>query len=754
MPENRPQATLPPFLRWLFETYYDQLKLPELEGSRQFREFINSLDIRNIQLSGVSRIQAFQIIKLGYPLRRAGYAVSTSVVRVRNPESPDRPLETYYAYAYWPYHSKTPEYICVSPTYTSCDGEYRNRFIWFEQFLAGYETNSELLSPIEARLLEAIGRGEIELDTHFFPEDFHWTSRDAAIAFAHETRLCLKTLVVCIALEVEKGVQKHAPPEYIQITRILHTMCASLLDWDGATSVKLFVFRTGLVDRFTMCGQKIMPLTVREALQVGDINFAPWREAWVAQRATDLIVNGVAPTFPIYNNWTYLSGVTRDLFENRAMRARYDRSQHASAIVENLRRARNHTENLAEKDYRIGQLDAQIYETLRYAQDFVLLSELAVCMTCEDVGRTVWAFPDYVRGYPYRVSPAYTRIYANPGMQARYLFDLCYGAHVMHTHLGAIHGDLHGNNMTIFRLTETPTIKNPVIAYATQLKGACRGEADTYVFPHDGLFACLIDYSRTILGPSARPAIVAETDEVFSARFYRDQTSRALRMLHFYAPSYTEKHQKKIKGLMYTDFDALFKVMTAVDFLAIGRNYGALLKEMASRQDAPPLPGEKTTIEVAPAGIEIAAEIENRALEHLIAGLASLVEGRHPQVESLYAGDTIIPAVFADYRYPSWVRESPVEFPLDQATLVDVYNSQAPLTYSGKDYARFPPWARFEDLEQHLGDQKIANVTADRGSRPFLESRDLGEYLSVLLERVRHDINDKPAAATSSWIMD
>ena len=761
------------FVQWVYETYRDQLRLGEVEGSRKFHEFIESMGIETFPLSGAVRVQSFHIMKFGYPLRRAGYVTAVLSASVFAPGSTTRQDEAYFAYAYWPRgEEKTgePEYICISPTFDSRDGEYRHRFIWYKQFLEGYDALGSLLAPIEQYLLEAIGDDELGVDLLFYPGgDKGRRAPSGPVTYAESSRLGIKALAVALAVDANRArdqtLQNHATPAYATVMRALYARCPELASGSTTETMDLLdVFVTGKSNQNlrTQCGQKLVPLTIRESLQTGDINFAPWREVWVGQRATDLVVNGVAPMFSIFNNWTYLDGVDRNLFENKAMHDRYDRSVKAEAVNESLRRARAAVGSDAETDYRMGLLDGHVWKAIEYAQDYVLLTDLAMCTTSEYVGMTVRTVPDVVRRSR-QVSPAYLRMFADPALQARYLFDLCYGAHVLHTRVGAVHADLHLNNMTIFEhesqyvpSTSGDTASfweryaNPTIAYIA----GPRGEADTYVFPHDGRFASLIDFSRAIIGPTARPQIATESGEAFAAGFYRSQVSRVLRVLHHYIPGFVAKNQEMVKGLLLSDFDTMFRVLTAVDFLAIGRNYGALLRELAAEKRRK---GDFRVLEVAPEGIALAARIEQIALEHLVVNLTELVSAKGSRREIEHAGDRVLPGTFDEFRYSAWVgaaeeTKSDRPYALREATLTDVYNAAAPLEYSGSDYARFPPWAKFDDLERHLGGIKIAQVTADRGERPFLRSQDLDGYLTVLQEQVRRGLEDSPAAETSSWI--
>ena len=754
-----------PFMRWVYETYHDQQRLSQLDGSKKFKRFITSADIETFPLSGARRVQSFHIIKFGYPMRRAGYLTAAFVVRVRE-ASPDTlleactPHEAYYAYAYWPRDlekdisaEELPEYLCLSPTFTSSDGEYRHSFLWFKQFQEGYEALAEKLGPIESLVLEEIQKCEIAIEQMFYPND------PVLNYVESRQRVGLKALVATLAVNAvrarEKTLQAHASAGYVRVMEVLYARCKNVFkSWSDADRAEMSVFETGMPDQphRTQCGQKLIPLTIHEALWVGNINFGPWREMWVNEKVTELVVNSVAPMFSIFNNWAFLNGTNPTLFENRKILHRFGRSRLTENVAELVREARVviRQSRAAETDPGMGQLDAILFQAAKYAQDSLLLTDLAVCATGEHVGNTIGSVPEIV-SRSRTVSPAFDRMFKNPAMQARYLFDLCYGAHVLHTRVGAIHSDLHLNNMTLYELsnqfqgtaaadgiTYAPRYANPLIAYVA----GPRGEADTYVFPHDGWFACLIDFSRAILGPGTRTAIVAESGESFATTFYRSQFSRILRVLEHYVPDLYQTHQEKIKGALFGDFDTFFRVLTAIDFMAIGRNYGALLK--------------KAPLEVNPVGIETAREIERRAAAHLADSLARLVEGPKDGDRIPHAGDIVIPSVFGGYRYPAWEsRSAPAGIRLSRATLVDVYNSKAPLDYSGSDPARFPPWANLDVLTRHLGEIKIGVVTSGRGDRPFLESRNPSEYLSVLQAQIRQkrDKDEESRIDAPPWVL-
>lgn len=761
------------FVRWIHETYFGQLGLADLEGGRKYRQFIESPDAKHHMVSGAFRVQAFHIIKYGYPMRRAGYDVAVFSVKAGGDKDPP----AFYAYAYWPLAEGAqgvskdtagddapgaPEYVCYSPTFESRDGEYRHHFLWYPQFAEAMEKAAFLGEAVEEKLLAAIRDGKIEIDVRPYGED---TERVAA--YCADSRIAIQLLTACVLNGPMRKIgtyhQSHVLESYKKVVdkvfKLAGGVVPKITDEQMADWARL---ETGQPHaNFTQCGQKLTPLTLREATHLGDINYAAWREVYVNNLATELVINGVSPCFPIFGNWSYVTGADRRLFEGRPMRERYDRGNQAVGALESLREARARIKERASSDYRAGQLDAHIYESIVYALDFLVMSRFAMCSTSEFVGYTLRSVPTIIRRRRL-VNPAYLRLFSCPIMTARYLFDLCYSTHALHTRVGAIHADLHMNNVTINPFAprwdlfvgrepqERPT-RNPVIAFVA----GPRGEADTYVFPHDGFFATVIDFSRAILGPTARERLVAEKGEAYAVAFYRNQVGRALRVIHHYVPSFATKHQEKLKGLLLSDPEIMFRVMTAVDFLSVGRDFVALFRHVAETEGA--AKGARNPIKLG-GGARLAERLERAALEHLVARLSDLVTGRarRDPAEYPHIGTVLLPVVFRDYRFSVWaqgrgaLKDTPAE-----STLVDVYSTESKTHYSSTDPANFPPWARLDVVEKNLdGKVKMIDVTADRGERPFLRAHDPDSLLDVLIERARHDVerHDHPADATSSWI--
>lgn len=756
------------FARWIFDTYKGQLALGDVPGGRRYRKFISGMDFSTCPVSGLGRIQKFQIVKFEYPLAHAGYSVGVFSFDLKG----DTPRSN-YAYAYWRGAGGDPEYICLSPTFESRDGEYRERFIWYPNFDKAYADLTTRLSALERVLLRLAEDGRLELGVDIYPE----AAAADLVAAADERRLAIRALAGTLLPDVESKnmsgeriYQTHTSSAY---TRLIETVAAAYKK--AATpppptlseTFRIVALVTGRVGHpsLTECGQKLVPLSVRQASQVGDVSFAPWREVWTSRKATDLVINGVAPNFPIFDNWTYLNGVHRHLFENPSMMYQYTRSDRSRVVASDIRAARGRLPDV-ETDYHMGQFDTRIYDSLVYAQDYLILTDLALCMVSEFVGPTWRSRADVLIGSSDREGATSQRLITGllrePARGARYLFDLCYGAHALHTRTGCVHTDLHLNNMTLFsvgtRLVQSETPEGRIVeeeilpdtSSIVYIAGP-RGAVDTYVFPHDGWYSFIIDFSRVILGPGAAADLTAEHGAAYTETFYRRQANRVLRTLHRYAPTFVEKNQEKIKGAILANFDQVFEALTAVDFLAIGHNMGLLWEEL-SRVEG---------LEVAPENLELPRRLERVARRHLVERLAAIVgEGDGapgapgapgPTALSGPPGPAILSEVFGDYSYPV-LAQAPGN-PLQETMVTDVYNVTAPMPYSGSDYSRYPPWARFDMLKKQLKGIPVEELTAGRTPREFFAAlRSSGLFDALVEEAAAEASLDSPGAATSSWI--
>ena len=785
------------FLTWIFETYKGILKLDKIEGGKAYKKFMDGFKQKTFILSGVTRIQSYHTIKYGFPTRHAGYISATFYISLPNSKNVE---DVNIGYCLWQrniegYAVKTevqetiygsgavtggaddvevvheysePEYLCMSPTYESKDGEYHHNLIWYKQFEEEYAKITELVGELELLVLNAIKEGDIGIKVKFYPDD---TQHDehGPMQFVDDHRLGIKALIAYFVSSYIHGYtfyQVHTVQSQVDLFdglyKIFKPFCKKyLLDYVNRKKMYMFVHGFSNVMLRAQSGLKMIPLTVKEVQVEDDINYAPWRELYITAKASSLLSNIVTPGVPIFGNWTYLNGVNHEFLSNTSMKQKYLRSNKSIAMKEGLNDARGIAGAIPGDDDEFVRLDKYMYDSIDYIQESIELSNIVLCMVVEHTGFTMGSQFNQVINNSLVFDQRLASAFSNKHYQLKTLFELCYTANALHTKSGIVHGDLHINNMTILEKESVEDIldmkgnavkngydiKNPTIAYIVSSKG----EIDTYLFPYNGLYPIIIDYSRSILGESARAEIVERHGGPYAEGFYRSQVNRALRTFNKYLPKYTQKNQTAMKGLLYTNFEDMFKLLACVDFMSIGRNMSLYWKDCKNHKR---IPMNVRTIPICEDGIKIGKLIENWALEHMMMGLSELVGTKGKTTKTIYfPGPIIMRKAFKHYSYLEWANgKYEHEFKLQDATLTDVYTTANDIIYDGMEYEKFPPFNKMDMLSKKLTGMPIGAVSNGRGFQPFIDSRKPNNYMEVIVEEVRRDSDMKPAAASSSWV--
>lgn len=720
-------------IEWYAHQYNTSVGIANIDGTKPFKKFIANFPVRSIDperpfpLTGRIRMSKFLELKMKFPLGAKGYFCSVMSAKIGKNSS------THYAYAYWRKDSQTtvPEYICISHTFNSCDGEYRQRFIRGQIFMDIHEKYIDMIAPLEEKIIDMIGKNKLKLNTRVYPEN------DNIIDQINDKRLLILAFATSIILDIANinsgYMMSHINSSYIAIMAKIILMHPEILTISACTDViltRLFIYESE-----TRCGQKIVPMFLRETMQPFDYNLAIWRELAVTQLVGDLVINYISPSFAIYNQWSYIEDVDAALFENSIMETRYKRGYAVDISLNSLREARSNLRNTAQ-NYATEELNAHMYESIEYAQSYLLMSSVAMLHTMEDIGWTMGSLPNYIR-YSKNQYLTIINAFSTIDTAACYIFELVYAAHCLHTKIKVAHTDLHTNNMTLNswagihdELMLKKYYDSPVIAYII----GPSGESDTYIFPATGITACIIDYSRCIIGPSF--AFNESHSQQYIVNFYRDQVNRIMRTFHRYVPEYVEAHQNEIKAAILSNFKSIFPVLCAIDFISIGASIGAVLS-------SPKGENEFCEFKVSPEALKLAQQVEDLGRELLITGLHEIINKGNP---INFPGLEVINRLFDKWKYTTQKNNS--------MQLVDAYNYNNELKYSGCDYAKYPPWARLDQIELHLGDIKMTDLFA-RGVDPFLATLHPNVQIEVVAEKTRaaqEKIDGKPISTASSWI--
>lgn len=649
----------------------------------------------------------------------------------------------------------THEFVCTGPTYRSQDGEYRHRFIGYDQFVQLFEKYSEIFSSVEQMVVDKLASGKLQFYADFYYPRGCKVETKYMNEFVNNTRIAIKLYTIAWIRDYHiihlKIPENHMNPAYQYIiyqTEDLPTyneVSEKLKD----TTYENLVKRCELyyqdvndpefnVQRLS-CGQKIFPLTVLEAIREGDINYSVWREMYITNLLSNLVLNMVCPSFPFIGSWFYIQNSHAGLFDNISMFEKYKHSDIATEVSRQLREVDRY--NYYSRDRQSGalsgkflQLSKNINKAVVYADSDIRLTNLSVCVTSEYVGRTLRDVPNIIaQGLHYH---GLDLLFTSEDYFCKHMFEYIYAFYCMNTRLGVIHGDLHMNNVTIYRLYEMvdlngkPLITDPMIMYiladskktgaheiysagsAESVKGAGKynskdtskgvgkkentskkessdkknrelpsydtsNETRSYVFPHNGLFSMVIDLSRAVIGDVRR--LENEFGAMYAEAYFRDQQNRLLHIINQNFPTVIESSHATIVRLVSDNFPLMFKIISCVDVFTVMSN----IKSMFSIDDV-----------FTQGNVKLADGIAAR-LERLISLSSQLffeninkaIDGEITSPDEIeWPNFVILRTVFADYN-----RKVP-----EGANLVEIFRSNCDMKYDIGDYDNWGPLVSLE----------------------------------------------------------
>jgi hypothetical protein len=360
-----------------------------------------------------------------------------------------------------------------------------------------------------------------------------------------------------------------------------------------------------------------------------------------------------------------------------------------------------------------------------------------MCRVDEFAGLTLATIPKTVRSATI-VPPYYHNFLTNKDMFYKYMFDLLYGCHVLHKRVGVIHLDLHLNNMTIMEVDNSfydthikvgkgidkityNRDKESFISYILD------GQKETYIFPYDGYCGTLIDFSDSVL--SERFLLFANKfiekynfkDMVqYEQDYIYEKLSSAL--------SYVGRNEKKIRAALITDFELMFKAITAIDFVSITRNLRMTFeKELEKPKDMEHL--RKFYVESFV--LDALKDMEDTSLEFLLSNMQRVVSGDTDKVE--FVGDVLLPKFFSNYMYLKWDKSR-----LSNGIIHEVYSFNAPWKYSCAKQEHYPPWAQKDIVIKKFG-QETANELIGAGTISKSFERDV--HLAFIIESLGSKYN-------------
>lgn len=637
-------------------------------------------------------------------------------------------------------------YACCSPTFRSQDGEYRHRFQPWPRFQEIWDKYYEFFEPIEKMIVERVESGAKSFQVDFFYPDGVEVNQRKFEDDVNVKRIAIKLFVMawfCDFFRIHnKIMENHINPAYQYIVYQAKDIpiYQSIVDKIGANQYRLIIHR---ISRWYQninnpdyniaeieCGQKLFPVTVFEAIKTGDINFSIWRELYINNMCSDLVLNMISPSFPFINNWFYVQNAHGGMFDNIAMHDKYTHGEIAADISTQLRNTDKYNYNSGDRtkgpvNSDFMRLSRHIQKSIIYADSAIRLTDLSICITNEHVGRTLRDIPVLVANPQY--APGYDLAFADLDTFSKHMFEFIYGFYCMNTKIGVFHGDLHLNNATLFKLYTMKEgarsfVDNPHIAYILS--------DDVYLFPHYGIFGMIIDYSRAVIGDKSR--LERDFGEKFADQYFKEQRTNMMRVIHHYFTKFYEKNRDALEGLILNNFQLMFKILSAVDAYSISTNLAAMfsIDELFTRGK----------IKLVPGATKLLAKLGSTAEAITLDNLQKALDGKIKLVDDIeWPNLVLIRRCFEEYRI------LPEELTKHRdANVVEIFNYNNEVKYS---VAEYDTWGPLLSITKDIELMRKHKVPIDEGTREWMEfakldeSKEMDEIVSKYVELESESIN-------------
>lgn len=690
------------------------------------------------------------------PVNEIGYsAVVFRGTRVVINDDKHDHIDAVYAMAYLSVSSDDkyvyicPKFVCTGPTYTSRDGEYRPRFVPFRQILEAKECYPDVWASAEDHLMKRVGsthhedeldenlcipklatggtetdlkKGDLMLSAVVFPTPEHEQYADVISEWANDSRMAIHLFISAWlhdGFAINAGTpENHMNAAYkimlydIDDKLFFDKWCTRSDKWKLSTCMCYISYlqtdtKPPGATNVTMLGQKLIPLTIQEVVTV-DVALGVWKELILGKLCSDLVLNGIAPGFPLYGGWFYLQGTDRRLYDNIAMYEKFEVGDEIIRVNDMLAEAKALVwRDGAAASADLDLLAKQINEAMRFSASYVSITDVSLSIITEYVGRTVRDLPTLVREKnrdPRMANWDIIHMFSRPGVFIKYIFDWLYNFNAMNKRLGALHGDVHLNNITVDKYIYMSKMKDGKEVYAVgpnpmamYLLGG-----NAYLFEAYGRVGAVIDYSRSIL---ADVTVIRRVDpDALNDIEYVQKRQRDLlfRLFHKVAPEIVDKNAERVKTLVLERFPLMHKIACAADpfmmadniHLMLEAEFPASFRSLSTgrslvRPWAPPVKTKLVAADqgaLAPEIPKLLAKIRDMAREFLISHLLKAIAGDIGFAnEVAFANEEIMLATFGDYMLKGSANADKWDgdtFKSDEYTVFDYFNVAGEMKFS------------------------------------------------------------------------
>jgi len=754
------QKKLQEYFRWYEKKYAETINLDRLlktADELQMKWLHRAVENFNFPFSSIWRHEVLSTMRYYIAPRKIEYICTSFKIFRKGSTSyfkdPKVQYHSIYAILYSYYDPKEEklsfEFVACCPTFKSADGEYRHRFIAVSQLISLSQRCINIFGDIEKHILKQMQDGDVSIEAEYLLPKYLETPDKILKKIKAEIdklRLPILCYVAGFIKDFERFIngrsENHICDGYQKAMfhhndEVFYEKILKYKEEIEHTLLLLSRFKKNPEQKTLVLeiGQKFIPLTIHDVEETNNIGLTPWREIYINNLLSNVVINGISPTFPIFNDWFFIQGNSFGFWDNKVSQIKLDHSEIASEVVKKLEKARTGTyviDPINKQEiylsYNMEGLSEAIEIPMDYAEQEIILADMILCTLNEHVGRTMADMPKllYYGDYERDIGPIFKHI----DVFSKYVFEFIDGLLAMNS-AGVVHGDLHLNNFTLFvKRPIDPERINPKLVHIIY-----NVIENNYIFPHFGFNSCFIDFSRAFIN---RERLSQDFDENQVIAIMSQQRKRMMRVLEREIPDFVNSFKHELEVALLDNIDAAFKIFMAVDAYKLSRGMMHLIQlDVLTNKDLLKKFGD---IEVIQNQIVPLLEKIHKISEHYLTNNLSLLIQRKINIDQLdNINLIIIKECFEQYMIQNFT--PPLKDGESFIHLVDYFSSNNTLRYNTQIYDKFPETIKLEYVIEHKIPLEDIGYQNYQNYREYLEKEKVPEKIQQIQAEY---ISDKP----------
>lgn len=469
--------------------------------------------------------------------------------------------------------------MSISPSYSSCDGEYRDSLFMYKTYKKIIENNYDVITDISNNLMKKINKDGITLFTELYSNDNKVININIDRIIYTEmiplNMLCILWLQLLHTKKYNK-TPNNINDKYEEILFEQDDMeFFDLIEKKYSQKIDEIIskiYKKKVTTSKTMklnTGIKMVPLNINDIKFSYDIRSKAWRELIVNKKLNILLCSGVSIHFPFLTSYCIIHNSNKNLYDNKSQYEKIKNSEIASGILKNLENAQKGTyfATLANKDIlksdikkwinnKFKKLNKIIEMPINYILDEISISDKSLFIINENKGITILDFL-----FNCKENDKFHNTHKNCLYDSGYnyfvklIFELCYDLYCMFK-LHIFHGDLHLNNATFHDIFNE---SKEHISYKIKDK--------EYTFKITEGIVNLIDFSRAIINPEYYDTFRDEIIVTITSDYEETFRIEVDNLYNLFINNFPEREREKmkIKELIEKDFSLMFNVFSGLD---------------------------------------------------------------------------------------------------------------------------------------------------------------------------------------------